>query len=161
MSSVLLGILIVLACYDLKSRRLPNHLLFPTIIVGVFVQVISADWLSAVAGMGTAFLLTLFPVLLRGMGMGDQKLLMIVGAWTSPVETYQIFFYSILISAGSILLFPYRWSMVYHHLMGTAGAWHAHRRIWLPKVKDSALSMPYAVCLLLAYFVHGGLLRYE
>ncbi|GIO03270.1 hypothetical protein J5TS2_39380 [Brevibacillus halotolerans] len=107
-----------------------------------------------VIGVGTGFLLTLLPVLVKGMGMGDQKLLMLVGSYTTPATIYWIFCFSLVVSICMLMFFPSRLGLIHYHLKSSAGMWLAHRRIWLPEVRKSALALPYALSLLIAYMVY-------
>lgn len=145
------ALLFASAYFDWRQRAVPNQLVIPSLIAGFLFQCLQDNTLLALSGMGTAFGLTLLPVLLKGMGMGDQKLLMAVGVWLSADEVYLLFLYSICFALSSILLYPAKWRHICTNLHQTAIAWVAHRKLWLPDKQDSALSLPYAVCLLLAY----------
>ncbi|HEY4267336.1 MAG TPA: A24 family peptidase [Galbitalea sp.] len=80
-----------LARVDLRSRRLPNELTVPGILIGVLtlgVQSLSAGRVETVpllAGAGYAAILAI-PALTGGMGLGDVKLAAALGlgAW-SPI----------------------------------------------------------------------------
>lgn len=70
--------------HDLFTKRIPNWLTFPAMILGLFAQF----WFFGLAGVGDGLLAVLlafavfFPVHFFGyMGAGDVKLLMAVGAW--------------------------------------------------------------------------------
>jgi prepilin peptidase CpaA len=74
---------------DLRSRRIPNWLVFPFLIAGVFVSVWVHGWHGleqSLAGMALGALL--FGVLcwMGGMGMGDVKLCAAIGAWIGPAQ---------------------------------------------------------------------------
>ena len=63
------------SCYtDLKDRKIPNYITFPTIILGIFLCILSPekDLLYAVIGLGIWFFLGA----LNLMGLGDVKLMM-------------------------------------------------------------------------------------
>jgi prepilin peptidase CpaA len=69
---------------DLRSRRIPNWLVLPFLLAGIFVSV----WLHGWHGLGQSMLgiavgALLFGVLafMGGMGMGDVKLCAAIGAW--------------------------------------------------------------------------------
>jgi prepilin peptidase CpaA len=73
---------------DLRSRRIPNLLTFPALLVAVVLRF----WLQGWAGLGLALGGALVaPLLLlamhggKGLGMGDVKLAMAVGALFGPV----------------------------------------------------------------------------
>jgi prepilin peptidase CpaA len=74
---------------DLRSRRIPNWLVFPFLIAGVSVSVWVHGWHGleqSLAGMALGALL--FGVLcwMGGMGMGDVKLCAAIGAWIGPAQ---------------------------------------------------------------------------
>jgi prepilin peptidase CpaA len=81
---VVIGASLVAAVCDLRTRRIPNVLTIPLLLVGL----IRAAWLGGLSGLaevlGTCFLLALPFVLLylfAGGGAGDAKLMAALGAW--------------------------------------------------------------------------------
>jgi prepilin peptidase CpaA len=68
--------------YDVKSRRIPNFVTFPSMLIGLALHLALGGWkqllLSLAAGLlcGTAFLLFFIA---GGMGAGDVKLMTAVG----------------------------------------------------------------------------------
>ncbi len=80
-------VLAVATFTDLRSRRIPNWLVLPFLVVGVAV----ATWLQGWTGLGKSLEglglgLLLFGILawMGGMGMGDVKLCAAIGAWVGP-----------------------------------------------------------------------------
>ncbi len=74
---------------DLRSRRIPNWLVFPFFGLGVAVSCWMSGWhglVQSLAGAGLALLLfgTLF--IMGGMGAGDVKLCAAVGSWIGPMQ---------------------------------------------------------------------------
>jgi prepilin peptidase CpaA len=89
---------------DLRSRRIPNWLVFPFMFAGVGVS----GWLRGWNGIGQslgglAVGAVLFGVLflLGGMGMGDVKLIAAIGAWIGPMQL--LFALVITSMAGGIM----------------------------------------------------------
>jgi prepilin peptidase CpaA len=76
---------------DLRSRRIPNWLVFPFLLAGFAVS----GWLHGWHGIGQSFLgvgvaAVLFGglAMLGGMGMGDVKLCAAIGAWIGPAQLF-------------------------------------------------------------------------
>lgn len=153
-SIVLLAILLAAAWFDWRSRKIPNFLTIPSLVAGLCVQMYEGTGWLAFTGVVGAFALTVVPVAMKGMGMGDQKLLMAVGAWSSWAELYPLFLSSIVLCMLGIVLYPRTWRRLLANINVMAAGWTAFRQIWLPGLKQSALSLPYAVWLFAAYVLH-------
>jgi len=86
---------------DSRTRRIPNWLTVPGLLLGVATHAITAGWHGAVmalegAGLG---LLILFPlVLLRALGAGDWKLMGALGAFVGPVMLWFVLLASVLVA---------------------------------------------------------------
>ena len=80
--------------YDLRYRRIPNRLTLAAAALGLILNTLFFHWHglgSALLGIGIA-MLVYFPLyLLRGMGAGDVKLMMAIGAIAGPSNWFQIF----------------------------------------------------------------------
>lgn len=78
------AVLVVLAVIDLRTRRLPNRIVLPAAALVLVAQIAIApdrwvEWTLAAAGAFT-FLLAAALVNPAGMGMGDVKLALLLGA---------------------------------------------------------------------------------
>ncbi len=80
------AVLVVLAAIDLRHRIVPNRIVLPAALVVLALRTVerpSLVWLGA--ALGCAGLLLLLCVATRGgLGMGDVKLGLLVGAATGP-----------------------------------------------------------------------------
>jgi len=94
-----LALTLLAALLDWRSRRIPNWLSVPSLVIGVAVHAGIGGWhgaLFSVEGAGLALLLLLPLVAMRALGAGDWKLMGAVGAFVG----WQMFLFVLL---GSIL----------------------------------------------------------
>jgi prepilin peptidase CpaA len=108
-------VLVVATFTDLRSRRIPNWLVFPFLLAGVLVSPWRHDWNGvghgfgwhgvgqSFAGLGIGLLVFGFLFFVGGMGAGDVKLFAAIGAWVGPAQMgFAIVFTSM--AAGIIIL---------------------------------------------------------
>jgi prepilin peptidase CpaA len=82
-------VLAVATFTDLRSRRIPNWLVFPFLFAGVAVMGWLHGWHGieqSLAGLGLGALLLGILAWMGGMGMGDVKLCAAIGAWIGPSQ---------------------------------------------------------------------------
>ena len=79
-----LAVLAIATFTDLRSRRIPNWLVFPFLLAGLLVS----TWIAGWHGLGQSLLGMLIGgftygllAMMGGMGMGDVKLCAAIGAW--------------------------------------------------------------------------------
>ena len=84
---VALAITLVASVYDIRERRIPNWLLALGLLVGVLLALATGTWRYALVGGALGFAMTLLPRLLlaASIGMGDIKLVAVVGTCLGPV----------------------------------------------------------------------------
>ena len=84
-----LVVLAVATFTDLRSRRIPNWLVFPFLLAGFVVSGALHGWAGirhSLAGMALGALLFGVLCALGGMGMGDVKLVAAIGAWIGSAQ---------------------------------------------------------------------------
>jgi prepilin peptidase CpaA len=96
-------VLAVATFTDLRSRRIPNWLVFPFLLLGILVSPWRPDWnpgpqgfalhgfgwhgvAQSFEGFGLGFLIFGFLYFFAGMGAGDVKLCAAIGAWIGPAQ---------------------------------------------------------------------------
>jgi prepilin peptidase CpaA len=80
-------VLAVATFTDLRSRRIPNWLVFPFLLMGFVVSAWLHGWhgiTQSLAGFGLGAVIFGVFFVLGGMGMGDVKLCAAIGAWVGP-----------------------------------------------------------------------------
>ncbi len=101
MWAVAIGVTLVAALVDFRSRKIPNWLTVPAFVVGVVLRTALLGWpgaKSALEGTGLALVLLLPLVLMRALGAGDWKLMGAVGAFLGPLMFLFVLLGSILVS---------------------------------------------------------------
>ncbi len=80
-------VLAIAAAVDIRSRRIPNWLVLPFLLVGVAVSIagyIEISLIQSLEGICLAMVIGGVLCWLRGMGMGDLKLFAAIGGWIGP-----------------------------------------------------------------------------
>lgn len=115
---------LVMAAWDLKSRRIPNYLTFGGALAGLGFQLGFhglPGLLDGFAGLGLGFILLLVPYLMGGMGAGDVKASAALGAWLGLHRAFLLFIY-MGICGGVIILVVWLWQR--QLLAGLQQGWH-------------------------------------
>jgi prepilin peptidase CpaA len=99
--AVTIGVTLVAAFVDFRSRKIPNWLTVPAFVAGLTLRTALFGWpgaKSALEGTGLALVLLLPLVLMRALGAGDWKLMGAVGAFLGPILFLFVLLGSILAS---------------------------------------------------------------
>lgn len=150
---------LVMAAWDVKSRRIPNYLTFGGALAGLGFQLGFhglPGLLDGAAGLGLGFILLLGPYLLGGMGAGDVKASAALGAWLGLHRAFLLFIY-MGICGGLIILVVWLWQR--RLLAGLRQGWHFLLN-WLlcrpfdskpppPAVRFKSSSIPYGAAMAL------------
>jgi len=120
--TALIGIAGLAIISDLRSRRIPNALVWRGSVLAILIHlwaclsqsdaIAGPHWWSSMAGLATG-LLALVPLyLMRACGAGDVKLMAMVGAFVGPTTVLYAALYTLI--AGGVL------SLVYMLIKGVA-----------------------------------------
>jgi prepilin peptidase CpaA len=80
-------VLAIATASDINSRRIPNWLVFPFLLMGMAASVLgytAVKFVQSVEGIVLAAAIGGVLCWLRGMGLGDLKLCAAIGAWIGP-----------------------------------------------------------------------------
>ena len=96
-----IGITFLAGWVDFRTRKIPNWLTVPAVVLGLALRTAVSGWSGAKAsleGAGLALVLLLPLVLMRALGAGDWKLMGAVGAFLGPVLFLFVLLGSVLVS---------------------------------------------------------------
>jgi prepilin peptidase CpaA len=138
---------------DLRSRRIPNSLVLPFLIVGILSAVMAHGW----SGLGQSVMGVLLAVaalgvfcVLGGMGMGDLKLGAAVGAWIGPSQLLIALVMTSLAGGVMALGWALYGGFLREVLRSTVGlVIDRERRKTLTLANPAARKMPYAPAIAL------------
>ena len=88
-----------IAWSDLRSRRIPNVIVFPAALVGLLFNFGLRGWdglAFGLKGLGLAFLLLVIPYMVGGMMAGDVKFLMAIGAFLGATDVFRALLATVL-----------------------------------------------------------------
>jgi prepilin peptidase CpaA len=152
---------------DLRSRRIPNWLVFPFMAAGFGVQAWFHGWHGVVQSLeGFALGAVIFGVLaaMGGMGMGDVKLFAGIGAWIGPAQLMLALVITGLAGGAMALGWAIVGGFAGDLLKGSGDlllGWKKRGTIAHPELKLSnplARKMPYAPAIaigtLISFFAH-------
>jgi prepilin peptidase CpaA len=177
MDKAALGLAVLLAGWagwlDWRSRRIPNWLTVPALLLGLAVNAIAwgvAGAKAALLGAGLGLALLLPFVLLRGLGAGDWKLMGALGAFLGPGRLLVVLFGTILIAGLMAVVEMVRRRRVKQTLANLAVLIHAFVTFRLRPQRGTInldnpdlMTLPFGVAAaaatvicVLAFFVQSG-----
>lgn len=154
----IMGSALVYSCYtDFKERKIKNYVTFPLMLLGLIFNLIADGWegvFFSVKGMLLIGFAGLILAVLGGMGMGDVKLFMAIGAFFgAPFALDTFAFSSLLFILSFILLRPKRIFRAFRNI---------YRAILVSKTlkakpsiseKESAFVFPYAIFISIGFVI--------
>jgi prepilin peptidase CpaA len=147
---------------DLRSRRIPNWLTVPALLIGIVSNTVLFRWAGLKASLlgallGLALLLPF--VLLRSLGAGDWKLAGALGAFTGPAALVDLLLGSVFVAglmAVALIIYKGRVRQTLHNIGHILVSLVTFR---LPGTRVSldnpeALKVPYGVALALTVVIY-------
>ena len=92
------ALVIAVAFFDLRARRIPNFLVLPAVIFGLAINA-GRGWHGfwfGLKGLGLGFALLLLPYVLGGMKAGDVKFLSAIGSFVGAAGVIRVFLATVL-----------------------------------------------------------------
>lgn len=146
-----IALVIAASVTDLRSRRIPNLLVLPFLVLGMLFGTIAHGW----TGLGQSLLGVLLAIavfgplcFLGGMGMGDLKLCAAIGAWIGPSQMLVALVMTTLIGGVMALVWAMAGGFLWQALRSSAGLM-VGRRKGLTLANPTARKMPYAPAIAL------------
>jgi len=162
-----LGLAVALALIagwtDWRSRRIPNWLTVPGLLVGVSANVLASGWAglrTSLLGAGLGLLVLLPFVFLRSLGAGDWKLAGALGAFVGPRVLAVLLMGSVFVAgvmALGLVIYKGRFKETLGNigrLLGSMVTFH----LPAPEVSldnPQSLKVPYGVALALTTLLFG------
>ncbi|HMV83868.1 MAG TPA: A24 family peptidase [Blastocatellia bacterium] len=90
---VVTTLVVTVAIFDLRERRIPNFLIFPAIFWGIAWNTFGLGLigaLSSLKGLGAGAGILLIPYLVKGMKAGDVKFAMAIGTFTGAAGVIRV-----------------------------------------------------------------------
>jgi len=102
----IVAVLVVATFTDVRSRRIPNWLVFPFFVLGLVVSGWLQGWHGvemSFAGAGLGLLIYGLLFWVGGMGAGDVKLCAAIGAWIGPSQMLISLIFTALVGGAMAL----------------------------------------------------------
>ena len=154
----------IAAWTDGRSRRIPNWLTVPGLLVGVVANIVFGGWSglkTSLLGAGLGLVLLLPFVLLRSLGAGDWKLAGALGAFTGPGALVDLLLASVLVAGVMALVLVIYKGRVRQTITNIGHILVSLVTFRLPGAQVSldnpeSLKVPYGVALALTVVLYGG-----
>lgn len=169
MKPTVLGLAVALALIagwtDWRSRRIPNWLTVPGLLIGVSVNVLFGGWpglKTSLLGAGLGLLLMLPFVFLRSLGAGDWKLAGALGAFVGPGMLVNVLIGSVFVAgimALGLVIYKRRMKETLRNIGRMLGSMFTFRMPGAEVSLDNpqSLKIPYGVALAITTLLYGVL----
>ena len=173
MKAAVVALAVVLAliagAMDWRTRRIPNWLTVPGLLVGIAANWLAGGWglagdwpglKNSLLGAGLGLLVLLPFVLLRSLGAGDWKLAGAVGAFVGPGALADLLMLSVLVAgvmAIALVIYKRRLGQTLHNIGHLLRSLLTFRMPAAEVTLDNpqSLKVPYGVALALAVVLYG------
>jgi len=155
---------LIAAATDLRSRRIPNWLTVPGLVVGIAANTALSGWSglkASLLGAAVGLALLLPFVLLRSLGAGDWKLAGALGAFTGPSILVDLLLGSVLVAgvmAMALVIYKRRTRAtirnIGHILVSLVTFRLPGERVSLDN--PESLKVPYGVALAFTMVLYGA-----
>ena len=148
---------------DLRSRRIPNSLTVPGLLLGVAVNALAGGWpgvKASLLGAGLGLLVLLPFVYLRSLGAGDWKLAGALGGFVGPAVLADLLMGSVFVAgimALALVIYKRRFMETVRNIGRMLGSMSTFHRPG-PEVSldnPESLKVPYGVALALTTVLFG------
>jgi prepilin peptidase CpaA len=158
-----IAVALVAAWTDWRSRRIPNWLTVPGLLIGVTLNFLFGGWpgvKSSLLGAGVGLALLLPFVLLRSLGAGDWKLAGALGAflgWRTMINTLIGSIFVAGIMAFVLVIYKRRFKQTMRNIWGMLGSMASFHMPGSEVSLDNpeSLKIPYGVALALTTVALG------
>ncbi|HQR33025.1 MAG TPA: A24 family peptidase [Blastocatellia bacterium] len=92
-------IVIAVAIFDIRERRIPNLVVMPASLMGLLIHAFESGWMGvgdSLKGFGLGFALLLIPYLVKGMKAGDVKFMMAIGSFVGAPGIVRVLLITLL-----------------------------------------------------------------
>lgn len=149
---------------DLRSRRIPNWLTVPGLLLGIALRAATGGWpglKSSLLGAGLGLLLLLPFVLLKALGAGDWKLAGALGAFVGPGVLMDLLLASVFVAglmALGLIIYKRRFGETMRNLAHLVASLLSLRMPGPEVSLDNprSLKVPYGVALALTVIAYGA-----
>lgn len=158
-----LALALIAGWTDWRSRRIPNWLTMPALLIGILLNSASGGWgglKASLLGAGLGLLVLLPFVLLRSLGAGDWKLAGALGAFVG-LDLITILIGSIFVAgvmALILVIYKRRFRQTMRNIWGMLGSMVTFRMPSTEVTLDNpeSLKVPYGVALALSTLFFGA-----
>jgi prepilin peptidase CpaA len=149
---------------DLRSRRIPNWITLPGLLLGISLNSMMLGWpgaRTALLGAALGFGLLLPFALIRGIGMGDLKLVTALGAFLGPHALISVLIVTIFLNGLIALMMIARQHRIRQTLQNLAHMLGAFFSLHLPGSQltidnPELVKVPFGVAFAIAVILYLG-----